>query len=536
MGEVAKSQRSKIDRIQLVAVFKEKLVKQYGLKRIYKQLVEDLKLLEEGITINYPIQKKVKCGLLIHPADNLEAHSVSGFSQSFSSKDICRFCHCQYDDLADDIHDYGSKVHRKWSKEEYDAAATVVENRKKAERGEDGSTDSEAEVTGADEDGDEEEVELFGITHRCPLNALQAFHCCTGFPPDLLHDLLEGVISQDLLGVIRILSKKKWFTIEDYNNMLQSLNYRGSEASDRPQSVPLKNTTKKLIGKACSVWVHMRNFPFIIRKFVKNEEDPVLKLGLMLHEITERVTAGEIREYEIVVLEELIVSYLDERKIIAEEYSLLGLPKPKTHFLSHYPQAIRLYGPPLSYWTARYESRHRLAKNTAETSKNFINISHTVSTRQQLRQSSVYYHGMFSTSEMVISTKVTHKSAVGSKSAFEKSITQYMAETDFLCSEIEFKCQEYKQGQLVVLKMVIPDEIKVGLILSILVKKNAAFFVTQEYVAYRQNLQYFKAESDDPPIVITEVSTLADYKPLVNHGNSSRLYFCLHHHISFCYP
>ena len=137
---------------------------------------------------------------------------------------------------------------------------------------------------------------------------------------------------------------------------------------------------------------------------------------------------------------------------------------------------------------------------------------------------------------MVISTKVTHKSAVGSKSAFEKSITQYMAETDFLCSEIEFKCQEYKQGQLVVLKMVNPDELKVGLILSILVKKNKAFFVTQEYVAYRQNLQYFKAESNDPPTVINEVSTVADYKPLVNHGNSSRIYFCLHHYISFCYP
>ena len=537
--EVAKSQRSKIDRIMLVAVFKEKLVKQYGLEMIYKQLVEDLKILEAGVDVQYPIQRTVKCGLLIHPADNLEAHAVGGFSQSFSSYDICRFCHCQYDDIKENIHDYGSYVHDKWTTEEYDAAATVVENRRKAE-----AVNESEERSSEDEDGDREdsndagdEVELFGIKHRCPLNVLRAFHSVTGFPPDLLHDLYEGVISQDLLGIIRILSRKKWFSIADYNKMLQSLNYKGSEASDRPQSVPLKNSTKKLIGKACSIWVHMRNFPFIIRKFVKNEEDPVLRLGLMLHEITERLTAAELREYEIVVLEELIISYLDERKEISESYGdLLGPPKPKTHFLTHYPQAIRLYGPPMSYWTARYESRHRLAKNTAEASKNFINISLTVATRQQLRQSSVLYHGMFSTSDLVISAKVIYKSSLGSKTMFDKAIYPYMSETDFLCSEMEIKNQVYKKGQLVILKMLNPDEMKVGLILSILVQNNAAYFVTNEYVAHKQSLQYFKAQSEDPPIVINDVSTIVDYKPLVNHGTSSQLFFCLHHHVSFCYP
>ena len=51
----------------------------------------------------------------------------------------------------------------------------------------------------------------------CPLNILQSFHCTSGFPPDLLHDHMEGVMSQDLLGIIRILSLKKWFSIKEYN-------------------------------------------------------------------------------------------------------------------------------------------------------------------------------------------------------------------------------------------------------------------------------------------------------------------------------
>ena len=80
----------------------------------------------------------------------------------------------------------------------------------------------------------------------------------------------------------------------------------------------------------------------------------------------QRIKASEFKEYEIVVLEDIIISYLDERKVLYEEYpELLGTPKPKTHFLSHYPMAIQLFGPPMAYWTARYESRHRIAKNTA---------------------------------------------------------------------------------------------------------------------------------------------------------------------------
>ena len=86
--EIPKHQRSKIDRIQLVAVFKEKLIKQFGYQKIYHRLVEDLKILETGITVHQPVERVVKAGLLIHPADNLEAHGVGGYSMSFSSKDV----------------------------------------------------------------------------------------------------------------------------------------------------------------------------------------------------------------------------------------------------------------------------------------------------------------------------------------------------------------------------------------------------------------------------------------------------------------
>ena len=204
--EISKHLRSKIDRIVLVAVFKEKLIKKYGFKKIYEKLVEDLKVLEDGILIDYPVRRLVKCGVLIHPSDNLEAHAVGGFSQSFSSGDVCRFCHIRYVDLIDNIHDFGPNPHAKWNVVEYDRAARFVEERNKAandliedecdDESDDESVNDSFDAmdvmdaeTGGTADGGEEDpipIELFGV------NSLKSFHSTSGFPPDVLHDLFEG--------------------------------------------------------------------------------------------------------------------------------------------------------------------------------------------------------------------------------------------------------------------------------------------------------------------------------------------------------
>ena len=537
--------------------FKEKLIKQYGYGRIYHQLVEDLKILEKGVIVYQPVQRVIKCGVLIHPADNLEAHAVGGFSLSFSSKDVCRFCHLVYSDLIDNIHDYGSKCHLKWTEEEYDTIAAAIEA-KKAENmsldvmdqcDSDGGSSSnemqEEEICDgdtSDEDSSEENSlydidaeNSYGINGMCPLNVLKSFHCTTGFPPDILHDVFEGVVSQDLLGIIRILSKSRWFSLENYNKSMHNLKYKSHESNDRPQDVPLDLKVKKLKGKACSIWLHLRNFPLIIRDFIIDRDDKVFQLGMLLHELVERLTAQEFREYEICVLEEKIIHYLDNRKELYEVYSnLLGAPKPKTHFLSHYPSAIRLYGPPMAYWTARYESRHRIAKNIAESAKNFKNISLTLSSRQQFRLASVFYHGLYSTSDLLVKSEPTSKNSVIEADDFE-ALHPLIKENDYLASKIEFKGQTYELGNLVILSVASPDEIKVGLIVSFLIKKDSVYVVHKQFAAVRNSLRYFHAFDEKPPLAITDIAELADFKPLVNHGTTKRLIFLLHHFVSFSY-
>ena len=106
LADIPKAQRSKIDRLQLAMVVKEKLIKKYGYKVIYQNLMKDLKKLEEGIMVNNPKPRLVKCGLLLHAGDNLESHTVGGFSTCFSSRDVCCFRHITYTDLVNHIHDF----------------------------------------------------------------------------------------------------------------------------------------------------------------------------------------------------------------------------------------------------------------------------------------------------------------------------------------------------------------------------------------------------------------------------------------------
>ena len=149
-----------------------------------------------------------------------------------------------------------------------------------------------------------------------------------------------------------------------------------------------------------------------------------------------------------------------------------------------------------------------------------------------MRLSSVLYHGMFDTVEIVVADKIQYKSSMKGNTDLEKSVLPFMNDHDFLSSAVSFRSQMYKSGDIVVLETYNPDELKVGLILTILIRGDSAFFIVKQYVAIRSWLRFFKASSDDPVLSIFDARNLADFKPLINHGTSSQLFFCLHHHIS----
>ena len=275
----------------------------------------------------------------------------------------------------------------------------------------------------------------------------------------------------------------------------------------------------------------------IIKPLIKYIDDEALALVLQLADIVERLTAVEYRQYEIdILVEDRIISYLDHRKEIYDEYPILGRPKPKMHFLTHYGQAIRKFGSPLSFRTGCFEAKHKIAKEASESAKNFKNILATVSLCYQMRMASVYYAGMFETEVISIPEKVIEKREIAPDSEFHRSLREFMSETDVICSEVIVNNQKYVNGDIVVIEATGYDSLKVGWIQSILVKAEAVFFVTKRYLARRNQLGFFITYDAEKESSFINSNNLADFKPLIAHGTISKFKFALHHHVSFCHP
>ena len=109
----------------------------------------------------------------------------------------------------------------------------------------------------------------------------------------------------------------------------------------------------------------------------------------------------------------------------------------------------------------------------------------------------------------------------------------FLDNSSIVSESVEYKDQEYKVGDIVVLEAKSQDELKVGLIQSIVVKEEILYYVIYKYSAHRiKSLQYFQSGESDGNLYFIQASNVIDYKPLIMHGTLRKFKFNVHHHIS----
>lgn len=76
----------------------------------------------------------------------------------------------------------------------------------------------------------------YGVTKNCLLNdRLEHFHVVNGFPPDILHDLLEGIVPFELALCLKALMAKAYFTFLKLNMAIRQFPYSFSDKTNQPQ-------------------------------------------------------------------------------------------------------------------------------------------------------------------------------------------------------------------------------------------------------------------------------------------------------------
>ena len=355
LGNLLPKYRSRLRDIHLTILVRYKLVQKYGYEPILKPLIEDLlKLQVEGVDVRIDDHlHNIKGTLVLVSADNLTAHALAGFSCSFSNGRICRYCMCHYGDMPEKIEE----------------ESCVLRN----------TTSHRHQLRCVQENPADKS--LYGVNGPCPFDLLPHFDVTKAFPPDVMHDLLEGAVPHVLKLIIKTLHSEGIVTLSQLNTELQKFAFGQNDRSSKPVSISQRVLQDgSIAGKAVEKWTLMRVLPFLIGKFVP-EDNACWKLYLLLRLIADIVLSPAAGPSWISYLETIVSSFLtDFKPLFPEKFT------PKIHFLVHYPRLIQEYGALRSLWCLRYEAKHLYFKKLASVINNFKNVSYSLAKRYQMRQ------------------------------------------------------------------------------------------------------------------------------------------------------
>lgn len=265
LGNIPLKDRSNLHNIHVAVLVRNRLLQKYGYEQILQPLIRDLCELQcNGISVDSDDQSCLFKGSVITIcADNLSAHSLAGFNTCFSQGRICRFCLCHHRDI-------GNKT------EESECVLRTPDTHRRHLQSTDGKS-------------------LYGVTGHCPFDKLPHFEVTESFPPDLMHDILEGVIPQVLKLVLQKLNCEKLVTLEQFNDQLQQFPFGQNDITHRPVLLKPSALHQGVIpGKAVEKLTLFRLLPFLIGSFVP-QEDSYWALYLLCRSICDIVLAPVIK-------------------------------------------------------------------------------------------------------------------------------------------------------------------------------------------------------------------------------------------------
>ena len=90
---------------------------------------------------------------------------------------------------------------------------------------------------------------ICGVWRQCTITErLNNFHVTTGYPADVLHDLLDGIVPLELALCLDILIKKKYFSLEELNRIIKPFPYKWKDRTNCSQAIPPTFASRNTIG------------------------------------------------------------------------------------------------------------------------------------------------------------------------------------------------------------------------------------------------------------------------------------------------
>ena len=197
---------------------------------------------------------------------------------------------------------------------------------------------------------------LCGINCKSPLFYIEGVKLDVAVH-DPMHVLLEGIILVELKEMLfNFICVEKYFSLQWFNDQLSSWNY--IKGSNKPPPFVMENFKESKITLSASVILVLLNIlPFILSKKVPYENEKLLNF-IRLVKITHISTSPYALQETEVKLKELISKH---HEIFRIQYPHVSL-KPKFHYLIHFPNQMKKFGPLRHHWCMRWEGHFSVFK------------------------------------------------------------------------------------------------------------------------------------------------------------------------------
>jgi hypothetical protein len=344
---------STLESIFLFALFHASDRTKFGNDVFYQPIVDELNFLSEtGIFLDTKCYTgQVYFALALTLSDNLGHAQTLSLSESFVANYPCRMCKINKNTL-------------KFQTTEIPSLMRSTENHV-------------IDISMND-------VSTTGVKGACLWSKVKYHDIFMGTSVDLMHDVFEGVARLVIPFVLDSLIKRKIISHEDLNEIIDVFPY-GPDQKNKPGRISKENIAEQHMKTSSSEMMTLIRYLSVMVGEKVPLEDSVWQLYLYLREITDFLLKTKLVRGSHLYLKLLIESFNECFLNLTASHL-----RPKFHFLTHYPNFINRSGPPVNYWSMRYEAYHRISKTVARTSANRMNICLTIATKHQLKLNKLF--------------------------------------------------------------------------------------------------------------------------------------------------
>ena len=493
--------RSNLQSIHTCILCQTSDVKYFGLNAVLDPLARDIHFLEEkGVYVDL-LGTELHGTLAYISADNLGAHFIGGFYENFSTVQyFCRFCTLTLGEFLNSS-DPSQLPFELRDKQSYEQHVAQVKEKPDYSK-------------------------LCGIKSECIFHSyLQYFHVTCGLPPDVAHDLLEGIVPYEIALCLEYFTGSGYFTLDFLNSRLTAFEYKYKDITNKPHELsPCFKSSSTIGGNATENRCLLKLLFIFIGEYVP-EECLFWHLLLDLKDIVELCHGSVLSDSDISLLEAKINSHITLFKKCFPNKRL----KPKHHFLQHYPYLMRAYGPLVQCSTIRFEAKHSFFKNILRSKKNFKNVCLMLADQHQLSSAYALTSCTFFMPE-ICHTDLTLVDLEEFPATERISLQQFDVTKLFRSHKITVHGILYKEGLLMAHSVDLLPQF--GRIKGIFIYQNLVYFsLNCMSTGFLDHIRMFSIVPNGKNLIIS-LEKCADYYPLVDYKYCGESVVPLKHFIS----